>query len=227
MSSPGAGGGRHPGGRDHLRDYVEWHRQYDDPSSSLSWRLATVRAAIRSDLARRAGPVRVASACSGDGRDVLGVLAEPGAPTTVAVTLLEVHPDLAARAREAAAALPHRVTVDVRELDAGVTDSWVGAAPADVVLLVGVLGNLSDDDLTTVAAVLPQLCTAGATVVWTHGGGVEGRSALVRKAFREVGCAETSYDVLPRGSRPTVGVARFEGDPQPLEVGRRFFTMLR
>jgi len=198
---------------DHLRDYVEWHQQYDDPSSSLSWRLAVVRNAIRTDLARRQGPVRVASACAGDGRDVLGVLAEPGAPTAVAVTLLEVHPVLVARAADAAAVLPAGVTVEVRELDAGVTDSWAGAVPADLVLLVGVLGNLADDDITTVAQTLPQLCAAGATVVWTHGGGEEGRSAVARRAFRDMGCAETSYDVLPRASFPTVGAGRFEGEP--------------
>lgn len=215
-----------------LRDYVAWHEAYDDPDSPLSWRLATVREAIRTDLVTRAAAepdrrLRVASACSGDGRDVLGVLAEPGAPSDVDVTLLEVHPVLAARARESAAALPAGVRVEVREQDAGLTASWAGAVPADLVLLVGVLGNVDDADLVRVAHTVPRLAAAGATVVWTHGGAPGGRGEVMRRELTRVGCTETSYRWLDREHRPSVGVVRFDGEPRPLDPGDRVFTMRR
>lgn len=138
---------------------------------------------------------------------------------------------LAARARESAAALPHGVPhgahVEVRELDAGLTASWSGAVPADLVLLVGVLGNVDDADLVRVADTVPRLAAAGATVVWTHSGGPEGRCAVVRRELARVGCPETSYAWLDRGDRPSVGVARFDGEPAPLDPGARALTMRR
>jgi hypothetical protein len=35
-----------PTSADGLRDYVAWHKAYDDPRSSLSWRLSVVRSRI-------------------------------------------------------------------------------------------------------------------------------------------------------------------------------------
>lgn len=56
-------------------DWSEWHDAYARPDSGLRDRLAAVRAQISRRLEVTApGPVRVVSACSGDGRDLLGVL---------------------------------------------------------------------------------------------------------------------------------------------------------
>ena len=74
---------------------------------------------------------------------------------------------------------------------------------------------------------MPRLAAAGATVVWTHSGGPEGRSAVVRRELARAGCTETSYRWLDRGDAPTVGVARLDAAPRPLVAGERFFTMLR
>ena len=59
-----------------LRDYEDWHRAYDDPNSDLSWRLLRVQEYIRQALDDHRGSVQALSACSGDGRDILGVLSE-------------------------------------------------------------------------------------------------------------------------------------------------------
>ena len=60
-----------------MRGYVEWNRAYDDPNPGLSWRLRTVQQAIEHALDERPGRLRALSACSGNGRDLLGVLADP------------------------------------------------------------------------------------------------------------------------------------------------------
>src|SRR5262245_23297137 len=58
-------------------DWHEWHRAYDAPDSPLSQRLAVVQQYIRMVLDNAPpGPVRVVSMCAGEGRDLLGVLAE-------------------------------------------------------------------------------------------------------------------------------------------------------
>lgn len=66
-----------------MRDWQQWHCSYEDPSSSLSRRLAVVRRHV-SDLLgiSRGYPHRVLSLCTGDGRDVSG----PDIKTTVSAT---------------------------------------------------------------------------------------------------------------------------------------------
>jgi hypothetical protein len=215
-----------------MRDYERWHDQYDDPSSALSWRLGIVRAAIEADLDRRDGPVRVLSVCSGDGRDLLGVLAERSDADRVAATLLELHPAIAQRAQDAAAAFPG---VEVRTVDAGDVSSYLGAVPADLVLLVGVLGNLSPADLRGTIAAAPQFCAPGATLLWTRGLSGDASNDAVRRAFAEAGFVELDYrefDDIEDGAdadrtRTAVGVVRLAGDPEPLQPGRRLFTFIK
>lgn len=216
-----------------LRNYERWHDAYDDPGSELSWRLARVRHHLAAAFDALPGDRRVVSACAGDGRDVIGTLASRPDAERVSVTLLEILPVLAARARDAAAAAGLRV--EVRESDAGSTDSYAGAVPADVVLLVGVFGNVSEADLRTTIASAPQLCAPGAWLLWTRGRGL-GRSsgaphvanAEVRTWFAEAGFTELAYEEHPDpAARPSVGVVRLDGPARPLEPGQRLFTFVR
>lgn len=211
-----------------MRDYEQWLQSYDDPESGLPWRLRTVQAAVAAALDRTPGPVRVVSACAGDGRDVLEVLAARPDADRVSVTLLELHPGIAERARAAAvrAGVPQ---VQVRTADAGSSDAYAGVVPADLVLLVGVFGNIDIDDLHTTIAAAPQLCAPGATLIWTRGRGgtLDDRDAEVRVAFRAAGFTEIEHATHERGHRPAVGVVRYDGPPVPLEPGRTWFTFRR
>src|SRR4051812_1708599 len=84
------------------RDWHEWYREYDDPASSLSERLAVVRSQLSSLLAAAApGPVQLLGLCSGDGRDTLPVVAESGVEVTA--VLVELDAELASAARGSAA----------------------------------------------------------------------------------------------------------------------------
>lgn len=129
-----------------LRDYEQWHRHYDDPDSSLTWRLRRVQAHLREALDRIPGPCRILSACAGDGRDVIDVLRDRPDADRVSAVLVELHPAIAQRARDTAAAAG-LTGVEIRTTDAGRSDAYAGAVPAHVVLLVGIFGNVSDDDL--------------------------------------------------------------------------------
>src|SRR4051812_43571657 len=118
-------------------DWSNWHDAYDRADSGLGERLAAVRTAIGRCLdAAAPAPMRVISACAGDGRDLLGVLAERPDSTRISALLVEYDAGLVARARQAAGR--SAATVHVREGDAACSDSYLLAAPADLVLLCGI-----------------------------------------------------------------------------------------
>ena len=110
-------------------DWQAWHTAYDDPGSGLSRRRRSVQTRIGAWLDERAGEdLRVVSACSGDGRDLLEVLAARSDAERVSALLLELDEDLAGAAADFAAA--HGLArVDVRRADAGRTASYRGASP--------------------------------------------------------------------------------------------------
>ena len=210
-------------------DWVAWHTDYDDPSSDLSWRRRAVQSAVRCSLDEAGSePFRIVSACSGDGRDLLEVLATHAAAARTQVRLLELDDRLARRAEDFAR--DHGLEgVEVVRSDAGRTDSYAGAVPADLVLLCGVFGNLSDEDVQATVGVARQLCTAGGTVVWTrdrHDRDPVEPTDEIRVWFDRAGFEEVSLDA-PEHRSYRVGVHRFLGEPELLVPGRRFFTFTR
>ena len=145
-------------------DWHEWHTAYDQPESPLSRRLATVQGCIRTVLdAAAPGPIRVVSMCAGEGRDLLGVLDDHPRRADVHGRLVELDPELAATARAHAPA-----GIEVLCADAGALASYAGAVPADLVLVCGVFGNITDADMMRTIDLLPTLCAPGAHVIWTR-----------------------------------------------------------
>jgi hypothetical protein len=207
------------------RDYQKWHEAYDDPESGLSWRLRVVQGYIRTAL-ERPGPIRVLSICSGDGRDLLEVLPERDDADRVSATLIELHPEIASAARAAASAAG-LAGVEVRTADAGNTDAYIGAVPADLVLMVGIFGNISDADLETTIAAAPQFCRPEATLLWSRGRDLNDRNDAVRAWFAAAGFTELDYATRETGSRPALGAMRYDGAPQPLIPGRQLFSSWR
>jgi hypothetical protein len=208
-------------------DWVQWHEPYGDPASSLSRRRAVVQGVVGRWLENRQGePGRVLSMCAGDGRDVLEVLARrPDDAALLEVVLVELDPRLAELATELAldAGLDR---VEVRVADAGTTDSYVDATPADLVLACGIFGNVSNDDVQRTVAMLPGLCAEEALVVWTRGRGDTDHTPQIRRWFAEHGFAEREWHA-PDDAGYSVGVHQLFGAPTPLEPGQRLFTFLR
>jgi hypothetical protein len=211
-----------------MRDYLKWHDAYDDPGSDLSWRLRQVQAYIRQALDRLGGPVTVISLCAGDGRDVLQVLANRDDSARVRTTLIELHPVLAQRARTFAAEAG-LIGVTVRSQDAGNTTAYVGSVPADLVIMVGIFGNISDDDVRKTIQTAPQLCRSGATLLWSRATNGTDQNASVRAWLAEAGFAELAYREFNRDQdeRAALGAARYDGPLQPLDPGRQVFTFLQ
>lgn len=207
-------------------DWVDWHDPYLDPESALSRRLSVVQRHIQSvlDGCASATPC-VISLCAGDGRDLLDVIAKHPRGQHVRARLVELDPVLADRARQrvADAGLDR---IDVMCADAAVVDVYVDAAPAELVLLCGVFGNISDRDVHRTIEALPQLCATGATVIWTRHRRDPDLTPAVRRWFAAAGFAELAFD-SPGADQWAVGMQSFLGESQPLVLGTRLFSFIR
>lgn len=205
------------------RDWQAWHAPYDDPGSPLSRRLAIVQGRIRDALdAMPSGPIRVVSICAGQGRDLLGALRDHPRRHHVIARLVELDERNVEVARAAirAAGLGG---IEVVAGDAGATDAYFSAVPADLVLVCGVFGNLTDSDIEHVIRRLPELCARGATVIWTRHRRPPDVTPAIRRWLAQAGFDEIGFDA-PEDIVQTVGTARMRGEPRPLEPGVHLFT---
>jgi hypothetical protein len=197
------------------QDWVRWHEAYDDPASYLSARLACVQAHLSDALtAAPPGPVRLLSLCAGQGNDILGVL--PGHPRRDDVTAVLVEYDSHNAAVAADRARTAGLTdVEVRQADAGVAATYADMLPADVLLLCGIFGNVSEDDVRRTVLAATAMCVPGATVIWTRHRRAPDLTPQLRAWFTEAGFDEVAFDELPAAPLAGVGVARWPTAARP------------
>jgi hypothetical protein len=167
-------------------------------------------------------PLRVVSMCAGEARDLLGAV-ESSERRDITGRLVELDPELARRARATKEALG-LTRLEVVVGDAGQAGAYEGAVPADLVLMCGVFGNISDADIRRTASAVPMLAAPGATVIWTRHRGDPDITPQIRGWFRDAGCTDVAFEPVP-DSPASVGVARFEGKPAPL-VDQTLFTFI-
>ncbi|MGY4766247.1 class I SAM-dependent methyltransferase family protein [Kribbella sp. CWNU-51] len=206
-------------------DWQRWHNDYDQPGSGLARRLAVVQGQVRAALDRApAGAVRVISLCAGQGRDVLDVMAEHPRRSDIRARLVELDPRLSSFADERARDLGLQGQVEVVTGDAALIDQYGGMAPAGVVLVCGVFGNISDQDIEATIDACPQLCETGATLIWTRH---REDPDLVPQicAWFEAREFERVWVSDPDAGFG-VGVHRFTGEPRPLVPGRTLFSFV-
>ena len=209
-----------------LRDYVAWHDDYGRLGSRLHLRLVVVRDLLAEALDELPdGPLRVISMCAGQGHDVVTVARRHRRGSDLLGRLVEHHPHNAAVARAAIAAAG-LAGLEVIEGDAGSSDAYAGACPANVVLVCGVLGNISDGEIERTLRFLPRLCAPDAWVVWTRGPRPAGIIDKIEGWLVDVGF-EPQRLVVPDAPPFGVGAARLVGPTQPFETGVRLFEFRR
>ena len=206
-------------------DWLEWHADYRDESSPLSRRLRIVQGRIEGWLDERPGdPVTVVSACAGQGHDLIEVLERRADAGRVHATLIESDPRNVDAARTAATAA-RLANVEVRQADAGDLTSYRDAAPADLVLMAGVFGNISDRHVQRTISALPHLCRPEATVIWTRSRRTPDLTGTIRAWFTEAGFTEHTFDA-PDDVLFSVGVHRLTRAPQPPAPAGRIFDFI-
>ncbi len=202
------------------RDWVEWHRDYDDPASLLSQRGELVQGHLRAELERApTWSVRLISLCAGQGRDVIGVLTGHPRRDEVRARLVELDERNVALARQAAGL--HGV--EVLQADAGTTGACAGAVPAQIVVACGIFGNITNSDIQVTVAALPSLCAPAALVIWTRHRSPPDLTPAIRSWFGEAGFREEAFDTSHDGFM-SVGAHRLTREPAALAPGRRLFT---
>lgn len=160
--------------------------------------------------------------CAGQGHDLIGVLAEHPRRADVTARLVELDEHNALLARQAAkeAGLGE---VEVVVADASMTDAYEGAVPADLVLLCGVFGNISAEDIANSVSHLPRLCSPQATVIWTRHRHPPDLTPCIRETFERAGFGELAFEDSPPFG---VGANRLLAPPLPLTSGVRLFEFV-
>jgi hypothetical protein len=212
----------------YMMDWAAWHTAYDDPASFLNVRLRMVRQRLSEAIAAAAaGPVRLVSLCAGQGRDVIGVL--PGHPRRddVHAVLVESDPRSTEAASRAAAQAGLR-QVEVREADAAAVAGFADALPADVLLLCGIFGNISEEDIRFTIEAAPAMCRPGATVIWTRHRRPPDLTPQIRAWFAASGFDELAFDALDTEDRlMSVGANRLRRAATAGLPDRPLFTFRR
>ncbi|MDQ6878111.1 MAG: SAM-dependent methyltransferase [Candidatus Dormibacteraeota bacterium] len=209
------------------KDWTDWHLAYKDPASALSQRLAIVQARLRALLsAMPPGPIRAISMCAGQGRDLIGALIDHDRSGDVSALLVELDPGVAAAARSAAS-MAGLDAIEVVQGDAAMTDAYAGWLPADLVLVCGMFGNISDADIEVTVRSLPMLCARGGAVIWTRHRRPPDLTPAVRRWFIDSGFCEVSFDAPDNTSSSGIGTARLVAEPLPFRPSVRMFTFVR
>ncbi|MGC4110730.1 MAG: class I SAM-dependent methyltransferase [Nocardioides sp.] len=210
-------------------DWRAWHEDYDDPASSVSHRLVEVRERVAAAVAAVPGRPRLLNLCAGDARDTVPVLAELG--REVDACAVELDPVLAERARTAAARAG--VPIDVRTGDAASPAVYVDLLPVDVLMLVGVFGNISDADGERTVQAAATMLAPGGTVLWTRSDrfrsepthGYADPAEWLRDRFEALGFVTDAY-VVPEQGHWRLGVSHLAA-PSTTTLPDTLFTFLR
>lgn len=209
-----------------MSDWPAWHAEYDDPDSRLSRRLAVVQRFLTQALdSQPAGPIRLLSLCAGEGRDVIGVLRDHPRRDDVQGVLVEADPVLADRAGTAIVDAGLEGQLSVILGDAGTTDTYAIAVPADVLLLCGIFGNIADDDVDYTVRNASRLCDEDAVVIWTRHTAPPDLTVSIRQWFAESGFLELGFEA-PEEWRFGVGCHRLIAEPEAFAAGVRLFRFV-
>ena len=208
-------------------DWYAWHDRYNDPRTGLARRLTLVQDRVRAALDEAPpDPLRMISLCAGQGADLIGPLSGHPRRADVTARLVELDP----RNTEVARGLAASAGLDRVQIvtgDASLASQYADMAPADLVLVCGLFGNLTDADIEATAGYCTQLCATGGVVIWTRGRWEPDLSPRVcdwfeERAFERVWLSGTSDP----GFRHRVGAHRFTGAPVPLERDAVMFTFV-
>jgi hypothetical protein len=206
------------------RDWAEWHRAYADPDSELSQRLVVVTAAVRDAIdAVPPGPVRVLSLCCGEARDLTAAALSSDRADDLTGCAIELSGGLAAIAAQNLK--DAGTSVEVRCADAGRSVHWLDVAPVDLLLIAGIFGNITDDDIRRIVAAVPGLVRAGGHVVWTRHRRGDDLTPQVREWFAEQGCTEVGFRSGGVGTYG-VGLHRYDGGRAATSVPEVLFRFL-
>lgn len=216
-------------------DWLAWHDGYEK-NPALQKRLKLVEGQISQCLSTcQLGSIHIIGVCAGDGRDLLGALVDHPRRDDVRALLVELDPALVRRGQAASAAVGLSNQVAFVNGDATISSSYSSMAPANIVMMCGMLGLVPCSEFPNVVHTMQRLCAKGGRIVWTrrldHNGKRYIRSLqrlMASNGFRQTQYAVTSRGIsllAPRKVSFAVGTHQFEDSPSPLRSGERLFQL--
>ncbi|MDM9384010.1 class I SAM-dependent methyltransferase family protein [Chlorogloeopsis sp. ULAP01] len=207
------------------KDWYEWHDLYNT-EPKLQQRLEIVREYIAYSLNESpAGAIRIVSVCAGDGRDLLGTLENHPRTKDVYARLVELNSNLVERGRVTIEYLGLANQIEFINGDATIAANYIGAVPADIVIVCGVFGNLADEaELRRLLENLSFLSKQGTFIIWTrgHSNGIP-YSESVRKVLHESGFEEVNFKLTSTGDMG-VGIHRYRNENSPAPKEQQLFV---
>jgi hypothetical protein len=171
------------------------------------------------------GRIRTLSLCAGQGRDLITVARRHRRGADITGRLVERDARNVSAARRAMSAAGVQ-GLEIVEDDAGRSDAYVGATPADIVLACGFFGRIAEIDIKATVEFLPALCAPGAWVIWTKGPRRDGIIERIEGWFADVGFERRAL-VVPDGNQFGVGAVQYRGDRVELRPGIKLFEFVR
>jgi hypothetical protein len=205
-------------------DWYGWHIAYDRPGSTLARRLDAVREQVRLALDTAPhGPIRLLSMVAGQGRDLIPVLVEHPRRADVTARLVELDPRNVQRARHSVAEAG-LTGVSVILGNAALINQYEPLAPADIVLICGLFGNITDADIQQTIRHTASLTRRGGTVIWTRHRDEPDLVPRICEWFAAEGFESRWLSDPAAGYGVGAHVARRE--PPPIVPGTRLFTFV-
>ena len=150
-------------------------------------------------LRARTGPQNLICLCSSYARTAMDAVGEHSSRDGIRVSVVESDPRTARSLREHARS--RHVVLDVVAGDAGSTDAYLDAVPADVVLASGSLADSAAGSLSRTTSAIRLLCAEGATIVWSHALSWPDRAREARRLFGSDSFTEISTDRVGEHTR--------------------------
>lgn len=208
------------------KDWKKWHTLYDNNESGQAKRLRLVQESIGDSLPNSLKEeYQIIDICSGDGRDLLDVLAHYPHKDRTQSYLVELDEKLAKESRERASDKGLR-NVIVFNGDASFLNVYKNIPPADLLLLCGVFGNISDTDIRTTIELLPQLSKKGTKIIWTRHLRQPHAVRIIQNLFIASNFSEIDFKITDDRSY-AIATYEFVGSPKPLNEDAQLFTFIK
>ena len=111
------------------------------------------------------------------------------------------------------------------EGDASQSRVYVDDVPADVVLVCGVFGNISAEDIRRTIEAMPGFCAPSGHVIWTRHRRPPDQTPVVRGWFADAGFTEVGFEA-PDGAILGVGHHRLDGPTAPFDPDQQLFRFV-
>ncbi|NNN20704.1 MAG: SAM-dependent methyltransferase [Acidimicrobiales bacterium] len=177
--------------------WESWHDSYSVKNSDLSYRLEVVKQRLQELIERFEVPVRILSLCAGQGHDVIQTLKENPNLNISKALLVELDPKNVS-VGESEIKRSGLGTVNYLEGDAANVSLYSDFVPVEILLLCGIFGNISLDDIKNTLERSSSFLAPGGFVVWTRHRKEPDATPAIRNWCAEFGYREIAFDTPDR-----------------------------